>query len=80
MSKEKLSIDDNRTYANCLNEIKRKSIEVEDLTYHLNCPWRSNQARARNNTNNKTNHQTKTNNNDGQVKIWQPKEEWNNII
>ena len=38
---------------------------------------RSNQARARNNTNSNTNHNTKANSNDGQVKRWLPKEKWN---
>ena len=54
-------------------------MEAEDLRARLNQPRRSNQARARNNTNSNTNHQTNVNSNDGQVKRWLPKEEWNKL-
>ena len=52
-------MDDNKTDANYLNEIRRKSIEVEDVSR------RSNRARARNNANRNTNHETKRKNNVG---------------
>ena len=71
---ETLGMDDYKTHANYLNKISRKSIKVEDLRAHLNLPRRFIQARVKNNTNSNTNHQIKTNNYDGQVKWWLPKE------
>ena len=71
---ETSSMGDNKTYAKCLNEIRRKSIEV-DLRAWWNWPRRPNWARARSNINGNPFQQIKTNSNDGQLKIWLPQEE-----
>ena len=52
---ELLSKDDNKIYKYCLNEIRKKFKEVEDLRARLNRPKRSNWAKTRNNTNNYSN-------------------------
>ena len=52
-------MDYNKFYANCLNKMRRKLINLDDLRPHLNQTRRFNQVKARNNTNSNTNQQTK---------------------